>query len=195
MAPRTYKLGKRAATTAETRQRILVAAAALYGEKGVTSTTIRAVAERADVSRGTILHHYGSPDGLLEAVLDHVVGMIDLPDERVLEGVDSMDDRIRRYVGAMFEFYERSTSWWTVFGPEMQLPVLQAKEREFWEAIRRFQVEALGELAADRVMSAAVAGFLHPAMLGTMRAASATLEEVVDIVGDALVNLAHTRSG
>jgi Transcriptional regulator len=195
VAPRTYSLGKRATTSAETRQRVLDAAAALYGEHGVAATTIRAVAERADVSRGTILHHFGSPDGLLEAVLDHVVGMIDMPDERVLDGITARNERIRRFVGAMFEFYERSTSWWTVFGPEMQLPVLQAQEQKFWVAIGRFQAAAFGDLAGDRIVIAAAAGFIHPAMLGSMRAAGATMEEVIEIVGEALVNLAGTRSG
>lgn len=193
MAPRTYSLGKRATTSAETRQRILEAAATLYGEHGVAATTIRAVAERADVSRGTILHHFGSPDGLLEAVLDHVVGMIDMPDERVLEGITSQEERIRRFVAAMFEFYERSTSWWNVFGSEMQLPVLQAREQEFWVAIGRFQAAAFGDLAGDRIVAAAVAGFVHPVTVGSMRAAGASMEEVIGIVGDALVRLAAQR--
>lgn len=193
MAPRTYSLGKRATTSAETRQRILEAAAALYGEHGVAATTIHAVAARADVSRGTILHHFGSPDGLLEAVLDHVVGMIDMPDERVLDGISSRDERIRRFVATMFEFYERSNSWWTVFGSEMQLPVLQAREQEFWTVIGQFQAAAFGELAGDRIVTAAAAGFVHPVTLGSMRAAGATMEEVIGIVGDALVRLAAQR--
>lgn len=193
MAPRTYTLGKRADSTEATRQRILGAAAALYGERGVAATTIHAVAERADVSRGTIVHHFDTGDGLLEAVLDRVVRMIDMPDERVLEGVTDPSERIRRFVGAMFEFYERSTSWWTVFGPEMQLPALQAREQAFWVAIGRFQAAALGRMAGDRLVIAAVAGLVHPAMLGTMRAAGASIDEVVGIVADAIVNLVAQR--
>lgn len=193
MAPRTYTLSKRADTTEATRQRILEAAAALYGERGVAATTIHAVAERADVSRGTIVHHFGTGDGLIEAVLDHVVGMIDMPDERVLDGVSDQNERIRRFVRAMFEFYERSTSWWTVFGPEMQLPALQAREQAFWVAIGRFQGAALGPSASDRIVVAAVAGFLHPAMLGTMGAAGASLDEVVETVADAIISLVAHR--
>ena len=195
MTPRTYKLGKRADTTEATRQRILEAAAALYGERGVAATTIHAVAERADVSRGTIVHHFGTGDGLIEAVLDHVVGMIDMPDERVLDGITDPGERIRRFVRVMFEFYDRSASWWTVFGPEMQLPALQAREQAFWVAIGHFQAAALGPMAGDRLVVAAVAGFLHPAMLGTMRAAGASLDEVVESVADAIINLVAQRQG
>ena len=42
-------------------------------------------------------------------------------------------------------------------------------------------------------MSATVAGFMHPATLGTMRSAGASLEEVVTVVSDALVDLAEQR--
>lgn len=176
-----------------TRRRVLEAAAALYGERGISATTVQAVAERADVSRGTILNHFTSADGLLEAVLDHVVGTIDMPDERTLDGASSVNERIHRFVAAMFDFYERSSTWWTVFGPEMQLPALQARERAFWVAIGRFQAAAFGELAGDRILTAAVAGFIHPATLGSMRAAGASLEEVIDIVADAIVNLVGQR--
>lgn len=193
MAPRSYTLGQRATSTAATRRRVLAAAAALYGERGIGATTVQAVAERADVSRGTILNHFASSEGLLEAVLDHVVGMIDMPDERVLDGATSVDERIRRFVAAMFDFYERSSNWWTVFGPEMQLPALQARERAFWVSIGRFQAAAFGALAGDRLLTAAVAGFVHPATLGSMRAGGASLEEVIDIVADAIVNLAAER--
>ena len=165
----------------------------MYGERGVAATTIHAVAERADVSRGTIVHHFGTADGLIEAVLDHVVGMINMPDERVLDAVSDPKERIRRFVRAMFEFYERSSSWWTVFGPEMQLPALQAREQAFWVAIGRFQAAALGPMAGDPLVIAAVAGFLHPAMLGTMRAAGASLDEVVRTVADAIINLVAQR--
>ncbi len=194
MAPRSYSLGKRATTAAETRRRVLDAAAELYAERTIAGTTVQAVAERADVSRGTVLNHFGGTDGLLEAVLDHVVGVIDMPDERMLDGAATQSERIRRFVRAMFEFYERTTTWWNTFGPEMQLPALQAREQAFWVAIGRFQAVALGDLANDPLMTAAVAGFIHPAMLGSMRAAGATLEEVIGIVGDAIVNLAASRS-
>ena len=45
-------------------------------------TTLQAMAERADVARGTVLNHFGGADGLLEAVLDDVAEEVDYPDER-----------------------------------------------------------------------------------------------------------------
>ncbi|HEX8025865.1 MAG TPA: helix-turn-helix domain-containing protein, partial [Candidatus Limnocylindrales bacterium] len=70
MAPRAYRLGRRAESAAATRDRIVEAAAALYEAQGVNATTLQAIAEKADVSRGTVLHHFGSTSGVLDAVAE-----------------------------------------------------------------------------------------------------------------------------
>lgn len=54
------------------RARILNAALTLFAERGVASTTIRDIAAAADVSPANVLHHFGSKDGLREAVNAHV---------------------------------------------------------------------------------------------------------------------------
>jgi AcrR family transcriptional regulator len=82
MAPRSYDLGRRATTAAETRRRIIDAATALYRERGVAGTSLAAVAERADVARGTVVNHFGTADGLLGVVVDEVLVAIEVPDER-----------------------------------------------------------------------------------------------------------------
>src|SRR5213594_1489956 len=108
MAPRAYTQDKRAEASRQTRDRILEATIELYRERGVGDTTLKAIAEKADVSRGTILHHFGTADGLLGAVLDHVVESLEWPDERIFEGLRGRDARIRVFVDAVVLFNERS---------------------------------------------------------------------------------------
>ena len=48
----------------DTRAEILVAARAMFGESGYTATTLREVAQRADVDPALILHHFGSKEAL-----------------------------------------------------------------------------------------------------------------------------------
>ena len=194
MTPRSYVQGRRAEAATATRERVIAAAAELYRERRIAGATLQAIAQRADVSRGTILNHFGGTSGLLEAVLDHVMSTLDLPDERVFEGAADVDERIRRFVDALLRFYDRTAEWWEVFGSEMDHPTLQARETTFWVAIGRAQAAALGPLAKDRLVAAAVTGFVHPAMLGTMRAAGATLEEVVEIIRDAIVDMVRRRA-
>lgn len=55
---------------AETRDRLLGAAAELFAERGVDDTSIDAIAERADRTSGAVYDHFGGKDGLLLALLD-----------------------------------------------------------------------------------------------------------------------------
>jgi AcrR family transcriptional regulator len=52
----------------EKRARVLAAARTLFAERGYAATTTADVARRAQVSEGILFHHYGSKEGLLEAV-------------------------------------------------------------------------------------------------------------------------------
>lgn len=89
MSPREYRLGKRAATVAETRARIVEAARDVFAEDGFHRAAVDEVARRADVARATVYYQFGSKLGLVEAVLDdierrgeqdRVVAAVALPD-------------------------------------------------------------------------------------------------------------------
>ena len=193
MAPRTYTQDKRAESARRTRQRILEATIELYGERGVAETTLTAVAEKADVSRGTILHHFRAGDGLLGAVLDHVVENLDLPNERIFDGITGRDARIRAFVDAVILFNERSELWWRMFEGEMQRPELQQREAYYWGVLGKLQALALGpKLATDQRANAALLGVIHPATAGTFlwsfERAGVGKEEVRPILGDLAVD-------
>jgi AcrR family transcriptional regulator len=193
MAPRPYTLGRRAETATATRKRILDVTIDLYRDRGVAATTLKAVAEKADVSRGTILHHFGSGNGLLGAVLDRVVESLEWPDERIFDGLNRRDDRIRAFVDAVILFNDHSVLWWTMFQGEMQRPELQKREASYWDLLAKLQARALGpELASDSLANAALLSVIHPATVGTFvwsfERAGVGKEEVRPILGDLAVD-------
>jgi AcrR family transcriptional regulator len=55
---------------AETRARLLTAAAALFAGHGIDAVSVDAVAEAADRTSGSVYAHFGSKQGLLLALLD-----------------------------------------------------------------------------------------------------------------------------
>ncbi|MGB5971004.1 MAG: TetR/AcrR family transcriptional regulator [Spirulinaceae cyanobacterium] len=55
-----------------TKTRLIEAALELFTEKGVTDTTTKAVADRAQVNEVTLFRHFGSKHGLLLAVTEHL---------------------------------------------------------------------------------------------------------------------------
>jgi AcrR family transcriptional regulator len=169
MTPRRYTLGRRAESAAATRDAILDAAMAVFLEAGSAKVPLTVIAQRADVSRGTILHHFGDSDGLVDAVIGRVLPTLALPDERVLDGLHDSEARLRAYVGAMVAFFRRSTPWWRVFEAEMGRQAAKEGEATYWEAFGRLQAAALGpELAADGVMQATIGGVLHPGAVGSL---------------------------
>jgi AcrR family transcriptional regulator len=61
---------RRRRTAEEAREEILDAAEAMLGQSGPDGLRLAAVAEEVGVSHPTILHHFGSREGLLEAVVE-----------------------------------------------------------------------------------------------------------------------------
>ena len=55
------------------KDRILLCAMERFGERGFDSVTTRDIATKAHVSVGLINHHYGSKEGLRQAVDEYVI--------------------------------------------------------------------------------------------------------------------------
>jgi len=80
--------------------RLRDAALVLFGEHGYEGTSVRAIAERAGVTAGLVLHHYGSKQGLREAVDQYVLESVrnawtELAD--ISEGTDHLALRQRGF--------------------------------------------------------------------------------------------------
>lgn len=70
---RAYASVVRTASASETRQRILAAAKALFGRKGIDQVTIDDVAKRARTSASTVYAIYKSKDGILRALMQQAL--------------------------------------------------------------------------------------------------------------------------
>ena len=70
---------RRADGAEETRQRILEATMALHTEQGVLATSHKDIAGRADVSVGTVYHHFPNVDSLVTACGAHVGEALPIP--------------------------------------------------------------------------------------------------------------------
>lgn len=64
--------GRRARRKAETRRRILRAAARLFAGRGFDATTIDEIAQAADVSRGTFFNYYAEKSALIAELGDRM---------------------------------------------------------------------------------------------------------------------------
>lgn len=85
-------MGERSELT--TRERILAAAAGIIGEDGVTARlSVRAVAARAEVSTGSLRHHFPTQQVLRDEVMSRVYDWM-LPDIRIDDTTVPPRDRL-----------------------------------------------------------------------------------------------------
>lgn len=73
---RSYTMGVRAEAVAETRRRIIEALFGLGRERMFPDISLDDVAAAADVSVQTILRHFKSRAGLIEATMDHAIATV-----------------------------------------------------------------------------------------------------------------------
>ncbi len=66
------------------RQRILAAAAELFGSKGYAATSVGEIAKNAGITKPSLYYHFGSKEGLYRTVLDTCAAQVD----RLLDQVD-----------------------------------------------------------------------------------------------------------
>ncbi|NYJ19069.1 TetR/AcrR family transcriptional regulator [Glaciibacter psychrotolerans] len=101
---RPYAMTTRAAALDETRQRILSATIALSTEKLTLEIVLADVAERAGVSTKTILRHFGSRDGLLDAATE--VARTEIEQERTAPVGD-----VAAAIVVVVDHYEERGDW------------------------------------------------------------------------------------
>jgi AcrR family transcriptional regulator len=79
---------------AETRGRLLDAAAELFVERGVEGASIDAIADRADRTSGAVYAHFGGKDGVLFALLDGWVDDASAVIAAELSTATTLDERL-----------------------------------------------------------------------------------------------------
>lgn len=116
---RSYTMTARARSTEQTRARILDAAVALHGERAASEISLDHIAERASVSVQTVLRHFGSRDGLVEAAFAQAVDEIAAERRTPVGDVDAA-------ISVLVEHYEaRGDGVLVLLGQEASEPLAQ----------------------------------------------------------------------
>lgn len=87
-SPRKYKRGSG-------RERVLDAYVSILRQEGESAATLDEVAHRAEISKGGLLHHFGSKDALLEGLLERLMRENQADIDRTME---SHDDPVTAYL-------------------------------------------------------------------------------------------------
>lgn len=118
---------------AETRQRLLDAAAELFAERGIEAASVDAIAERAQRTSGAVYDHFESKDGLLFALLEGWVDDVAVAIGAEVATATTLDERL-------------ASLWRNVTSPPSRDDRWLLLEHEMWSYAARHE-EAREQLA------------------------------------------------
>lgn len=166
-----------------TRERIVEAAIDLYMELGISATTMRLVAQRADIAPGTLRNHFPSRDDLDRAMVERLTGEAPLPELSIFDGADSIEERLDRLVrvtGAFFDQSARIQRMW--LRERMLTPVWNETGAAYgarWDELFR---AALGPLTEDPDAMAVIRAVLEPSFFERLRAGTGSTDAVATLI-------------
>jgi len=184
-------MDKRSAAVEETRQRILEATLALHSEKGIFGTSWQDIAQRADVSVGTVYKHFPSLDELVPACGELMYAITRPPSledaPQIFAGAHSLEERLERLISELFDFYERGASYIETDFQERQLPAVQEWEAYWRAAIEGLACEALSPVGPDERTVRAVGALLDFYVFKSFSERGIPKEEAEQIMNEVLL--------
>jgi AcrR family transcriptional regulator len=171
---RKYRLGRRGEAADETRRRIVDATYALHAEQGIAATSMKQIAERADVSVGTVYHHFPTYDDAIRACGRHTLTLAPPIDPDLFVGAKTRAERVERLVRVLFERYQRLPNYDTVRGERGKFAPLGKFFAEEEARQRTLVAAALGTSGARSPDMATVTALIDYSVCRTLRAAGFT---------------------
>jgi AcrR family transcriptional regulator len=178
---RPYKLGKREATMAETRRRIVEGAASEYVENGIAATSMQMVARRADVAPGTVLNHFPDPDDLVRAVIFKWTEEVQLPGPDDIDADAPLAERLRALFTAVYGLYARTGWIYQIMHTSADHPVLVEATRGWEASSGEMMNRALGTAAGRADNLRIVATFIDPRVWDVFSSNGMPLERIAEM--------------
>lgn len=158
MSPRRYRLTRRAAAKAQTRERIIAAAVELHREQGAVATGYAALAERAGVTLQTVHNHFPTLEDLLPACTGMVAAEAPPLSAETFRDLASPEERLDRLMRDLFRQHAHLAPWmrWAVHEAH-RLPSLDAILRQGRARLAGLIAQALSPHDAGTPSSSLVA--------------------------------------
>jgi AcrR family transcriptional regulator len=177
MSPKRYRMIQRAATADSTRQRIVEATLQLHAERGIVATSHKDVAYRADVSVGTVYHHFPTQDAIVRACGTRVRELHPPPSPDRIDRRAPRDVRVAALVRELVAMYA-AMPWLEMLRSERHdVPALNIGITMREEAVARLIRHALGKSASKKKV-AVVAAIVDPAVINHLLESGMSLPEI-----------------
>src|SRR5215207_2260642 len=186
-----YDMGKRRAAVEETRQRILEATLALHSEKGIFGTSWQDIANRADVSVGTVYKPFPSLDELVPACGELMYAITRPPSlddaPQIFAEANSLEERLGRLIEELFAFYERGAPYIETDFQERRLAAVAEWETYMRATIAGLVREALVSAELDEHRVQAVSALLDFSTFKSFRDRDIPKEQAAKTMSEVLL--------
>jgi len=135
----------------DTKNRILDAAERLFGERGLSATSLRAITSAAGANQAAINYHFRSKEGLIWAVYARRLGPVN---QRRLEMLDASEAKHGSGTLPLEEVMEAFVAPIVQLGPESAFcPLMGRMYTEPGDFLRKVILEHMGEVARRFTMA------------------------------------------
>jgi len=182
-------------------ERLLQVAAHLFREKGYLATSVRDIAQAANMKSGSIYYHYPSKDALLEAVMNRAIGAFNDTVKSALDQLAAQStfrDRMRVAIAAHLKTVHQYGDF--VVASRESLDKLPQKSRKEHVRLRRLYGQIWSKMFADAKRSGEMRAEIEDAqiqlfILGALNWTSewldpqrTTLDHAADLLCDLVLN-------
>jgi TetR/AcrR family transcriptional regulator len=92
----------------KTAEKILIAARAVFAEKGYSGTHVDEIAERAGVNKASLYYQIGDKDTLYANVIHQVLGNIAQGIAQAVAGADSTEEKLQAYISFIADAVDKN---------------------------------------------------------------------------------------
>lgn len=177
---------QRAEGAEHTRRRIVQATYDLHNEQGIAETTMKQIAERADVGLGTVYHHFPTYNDAVRACGQYTFELSRPPTEAVLAAAAAPPERLRRLIAALFAFYERCPGIAKARADRHRIPALEEAMTHWDQHYAELVDLALQPEKRSAPLRQIVLGLLDFDTYSQLRRRGLTTEAAVDAMVDVL---------
>jgi AcrR family transcriptional regulator len=135
---------------ASVRGRLMTAAIGMFARKGYAATTVREIVEAAGVTKPALYYHFGSKEGIYLAMMREALSEFEATAARALDWEGPAEERIVRYLDAMFALILDHLDVMRVldaiyYGPPQGAPPFdfEAVHKRFIEVVERLVREGI----------------------------------------------------
>jgi len=145
----------------DTQNTILDAVQSVIVRDGVQGTSLRQVAQEADVSLGLISYHFDDKDRLILATFERAAAELRAASTDAADAVEDADDKVRAFLRGAFtdeflngDYLRLRVSLWAVALTEPEVAGIDAESyQRYQEALAGFIADARPGLGRDEVIA------------------------------------------